>query len=53
MSDHVIGSDEEYAAALLRIEALWGAEPGTPEGDELDRLLVAVCDYEDVYHQVE
>lgn len=28
--------------ALGRIEELWGAEPDTPEGDELDILLALV-----------
>jgi HTH-type transcriptional regulator/antitoxin HigA len=42
-----IRTDEDNAAALRRIEALWGAEAGTPEGDELDILLALVERYEE------
>jgi len=35
-----------YAEAIKRIETLWGAESGTPEGDELDALIELVRDYE-------
>lgn len=41
-----IRSAEDHAAALRRIEALWGAEPETPEGDELDVLADLVEHYE-------
>ena len=33
-------------AALARIQQLWGAAQGTPEGDELDTLAVMVERYE-------
>lgn len=41
-----IRTEEAYAAALARIEALWGASAGTPEGDELDLWMVLVEAYE-------
>lgn len=41
-----IRTDADHAAALGRIEALWGAAEGTPEGDELDVLVVLVEHYE-------
>jgi HTH-type transcriptional regulator/antitoxin HigA len=42
-----IRNDTDHDVALARIEALWTAEPGTPEDDELDVLTVLVSDYED------
>lgn len=42
-----IRTDADHTAALVRIESLWNAEPGTPEEDELDVLTVLVSDYED------
>lgn len=43
-----INSDEEYRAALKRIEELFDtADPGTPEGDELEKLVTWVEEYED------
>ncbi len=41
-----IRTDQDHAAALKEIERLWGAGPGTPEGDTLDVLTVLVDDYE-------
>ena len=41
-----IRNDTDHAVALARIEALWNAEPGTPENDEFDVLAVLVSDYE-------
>ncbi|HBC3540205.1 hypothetical protein P3580_16130 [Vibrio parahaemolyticus] len=41
-------SESDYNAALKRIESLFdAAEPGTPEGDELERLAALVEEYED------
>lgn len=37
---------EDHAAALQEIERLWGAAPGTPEGDLLDVLVTLVEHYE-------
>ena len=42
-----IRNDADHAAALARIEELWGYEPGTPEEDEFDVLSVLVSAYED------
>lgn len=41
-----IRSPEDHKAALARIEALWGADPDTPEGTELDVLVDLVEHYE-------
>lgn len=42
-----IRSEADYAAALARIDALMDAEPGTPEGEELDVLADLVEHYEE------
>jgi HTH-type transcriptional regulator / antitoxin HigA len=47
-----INTEEAYDEAIERIESLWGAESGTPEGDELDVLLTLVSVYEKENHVV-
>ncbi|HEV2983165.1 MAG TPA: hypothetical protein VGX46_02200 [Vicinamibacterales bacterium] len=42
-----IRNDADYDAALVRIDALMNAEPGTPEGEELDVLTDLVEHYEE------
>lgn len=40
-------SESSYQAAMKRIESLFdAAEPGTSEGDELEKLAVLVEEYE-------
>ncbi len=41
-----IKTEQDYSAAISRIEALWGAKKDTPEGDELDLLVTLVESYE-------
>lgn len=41
-----IRTDDDLTAALARIDALWGAAPGSPDGDELDVLVDLVEHYE-------
>jgi len=41
-----IRSNDDLTGALARIDQLWGADPKTPEGDELDVLCVLVEHYE-------
>lgn len=50
MSIRPIRTEEDHRAALARIEALWGADPGTPDGDELDILVDLVEHYEDRHY---
>lgn len=45
-----IRSDEDLAAAFARMEQLWGAEIGTPEGDDLEVLAVLIEKYEDEHY---
>ena len=47
MPIHPIRTPDDHNAALAGIEALWGADPGTPEGDELDVLIDLVEHYEE------
>jgi len=44
---HPIRTAADHEAAMSRIEALWHAEPGTPEHDELEVLSILVSVYED------
>ena len=37
-----IRNEEDYETALEEIEALWAAEPGTPDADRLDILVMLV-----------
>ncbi len=41
-----IRNEEEHETALAEIYALWHVEPGTPEADQLDVLMLLVEDYE-------
>ena len=41
-----IKSSEDYAQTLRRVEELWGAKPGTKDGDLLDVLITLVESYE-------
>ncbi len=41
-----IATASDHAAALVMIDALWGAALGTAEGDKLDVLLALVEAYE-------
>ncbi len=45
-----IKTEEDFYAAVSRIEALMGAALNTPEGDELDVLATLVSAYEDKHH---
>lgn len=46
MQTKLIKTDADYQSALTRIETLFDAKPGTPEGDELDLLATLVELYE-------
>ncbi len=52
MNIRPVNSEQAYDEAIRRIESLWGAESGTPEGDELDVLLTLVRVYEKENHPV-
>ncbi|HRO11452.1 transcriptional regulator [Amaricoccus sp.] len=44
---HPIRTPDDHREALRRIEELWGAEPGTADGNLLDILIDLVEHYED------
>ena len=47
-----IKDKQTYQKSLKRIEEIWGAEPDTPEGDELDILLILIEDYEEKHYPI-
>jgi HTH-type transcriptional regulator/antitoxin HigA len=47
-----IRTDEDLKNALHEIEALWGAEKGTPDGDKLDVLITLADRYEDEHYPI-
>lgn len=48
----VLKTEVEYKAALKRTIELFNADENTPEGEELDLLLLLVKDYEDRNYHV-
>lgn len=46
MNPKVIKTEGEYEAALARMEALWDAAPGSPEGDEAELWTLLIENYE-------
>jgi len=47
MIKRLIKTEQEYETALERIGEIMEAEPGTPEGDELELLALLVEKYEE------
>ena len=48
-----IRTEQEYQATLARIRAIFHAEEGTPEGDELDSLVDLVEGYEAEHYPID
>ena len=53
MSAKIIKTEAEHEAALLRVEALMDAKPGSPEEDELELLSMLVEKYEEEHYPVD
>ena len=53
MNSIVIKTEDEYEAALNRIEALMDAEPGSPEEEELELLALLVENYEEEHDPID
>jgi HTH-type transcriptional regulator / antitoxin HigA len=53
MNIRPIKTETDYDKALADIERLWGAKPGTPDGDVLDVLLVLTENYEAQHHPID
>lgn len=47
-----VKNKSELKSALGRIDELWGAEPDSKRGDELDVLLLLVEKYEDEHYPI-
>jgi len=45
-----IRTEEDLAAAFARLDQLWGAEVGSPEGDELEVLAILIEQYEEKHY---
>ncbi|RQP19922.1 MAG: helix-turn-helix domain-containing protein [Parapedobacter sp.] len=48
-----IKSELDYQAAMERLEAIFDAKPGTPEGDELEVLGVLIDNYERTHFPID
>jgi HTH-type transcriptional regulator / antitoxin HigA len=48
-----IRTEKDYEAALARIEQIFDAEPGSPDGDELEILASLVEIYEKKHYPIE
>jgi len=48
-----IRSEDDLDAALREIDGLWGAEPGTPDGDRLDVLITLAEAWEREHHLID
>lgn len=48
-----IRSETDYEEALRRVESLWGATPGTSQGDELDVWVPLIEAYERQHHPID
>lgn len=48
-----IKSQQDYAAAMARVEALWDVDEGTPEADELEVVSTLIEAYEDRHFPTE
>jgi HTH-type transcriptional regulator/antitoxin HigA len=48
-----IRTTRDYDAALAEVGRLWGAVPGTPNGDRLDVLVMLVENYEELKYPMD
>ena len=48
----VLKTEVDYNKASLRLMEIFQAEPNTPEGDELDMLMVLVKDYDEKHYKL-
>ena len=53
MSIKPIKTKKDYQAALDRLEVIFDAKPGTPEGDELEVLGILIDKYEQEQYAIE
>lgn len=48
----VLKTDRDYTKATNRLMEIFHVKPGTPEGDEMELLMVLVKDYDDKHYVV-
>jgi len=48
-----IKTESDYNEALARLEIIFDAKPGTPEGDELELLSIIIENYENVHYKID
>jgi HTH-type transcriptional regulator/antitoxin HigA len=48
-----IKTKKDYQAAMNRLETIFDAKPGTPEGDELEVLGILIEKYEQEHYPIE
>ena len=48
-----IRNDEDLTKAFKRLEAIFQAEPGTPEADEMEILVTLIEVYENKHYPIE
>jgi HTH-type transcriptional regulator/antitoxin HigA len=53
MEIRLIRTQADYDAAIVEIERLWDAEPGTDDGDKLDILATLVEKYENAHRPID
>jgi HTH-type transcriptional regulator/antitoxin HigA len=47
-----IKTNKDYKLALARLESIFDAKPGTPEGDELEVLGILLANYEEEHFPI-
>lgn len=53
MEIKLIKTDKDYQHALERLEVLFDAKKGTPEGDELELLGILIEQYENIHFPID
>ncbi len=52
MKHKIIKTEEEYEAAMERLEQIFDADPNSKEGQEAELLALLIEDYEGQHHQI-
>lgn len=52
MNWKVLKTEKDYTKASKRLMEIFHAEPGTPEGDEMELLMVLIEDYDNKHYTV-
>ncbi len=53
MNINLIKSESDYQQALERLEVIFDAKKGSPEGDELELLGLLIEQYEDQHYPID